>query len=244
MFMRPLLALPFTIVPSPNQVRLIAGEDFRYTLSGAALGTWLPTWMPLLDGTRTLDELVTLLPEERRTAARQLVERLYGERVVVDAPATAAFNPGVAPPALLFQDGLDYHAALQFNRRCLAEKTPWLWMTSAPLGRGYLSPLFLPDAGPCLACLFATFQRLSPAPELYDVLIRHAQNGGVIQPSPAAPHVVAVLRELVSWKLELAKQTEPGAALFRLHVVEAATMEVASYRVFVDPECPDCGGRR
>jgi bacteriocin biosynthesis cyclodehydratase domain-containing protein len=242
--MRPCLTLPFTIVPSANQVRLIAGEDFRYTLDGPALETWLPAWLPLLDGGHTLDELLALLPEERRGGARQLVERLYGERVLIDGPAAAAFAPCRAAPRVLLQDRLDYDAALRFNRERLDDKTPWLWATTGPMSRGYVGPLFLPDAGPCMACLFTTFHRLSPAPEIYDELIRHSRGGGEVRASPAPEHVVAVVRELVRWKEELAQQRESAAALFRLHVVEAATLEVSSHRVFVDPECAACGGRR
>ncbi len=242
--MRPSLAFPFTVVPSANQVRLIAGEDFRYTLNGPALETWLPAWLPLLDGRRTLDELLALLPEERRGGARLLVERLYGERVLVDGSAAAAFTPSAQRPRIFTQDSLDYDAALAVNRACLMERTTWLWATTAPLSRGYVSPLFLPDAGPCLACLLANFRRLSPAPELYDDLIRHKQNSGDIQPSPAPPPVAAVVRELVQWKADLAERENPSAALFQLHVVEAATMEVSAHRVFVDPECSACRGQR
>ena len=50
--MRPCLALPFTIVSAANQVRLIAGEDFRYTLNGPELETWLPAWLSQFDGRR------------------------------------------------------------------------------------------------------------------------------------------------------------------------------------------------
>ena len=242
--MRPSLALPFTIVPSANQVRLIAGEDFRYTLTGTGLETWLPAWLPLLDGRRTLEELLGLLPEERRRATKALVERLTGERVLVDSPASAAFTPSASRPRIFTQDCLDYEATLAVNRAYLTERISWLWTTTAPLSRGYVSPLFLPDTGPCLACLLANFRRLSPAPELYDDLIRHKQQGGAIRPSPAPPPVVAVVRELVEWKAELAERENPPAALFRLHVVEAATMEVSAHRVFVDPKCAACRGQR
>jgi bacteriocin biosynthesis cyclodehydratase domain-containing protein len=268
--MRPCLALPFTIVPSPDQVRLLAGEDFRYTLNGPALDTWLPAWLRLIDGRRTVDELLALLPEERRPVARRLVERLYDERVLVEGPASAAFLPccpglriegdGILVDSLrslhqhtrpdelalrvFCQDRLDYDAALRFNHRCLDENRSWLWATCGALSRGYVSPLFLPDAGPCLACLFSSFRRLSPAPELYEELLRHAQGGGVIPPSPVSPRLTAVLCQLVLWKAELAQQKEPEAVLFRLHVIEAATMEVSSHRVFVDPACTECRGRR
>ena len=36
----------------------------------------------------------------------------------------------------------------------------------------------------------------------------------------------------------------PPAALYRLHALEVATLEVTAHRVFADPECPACRGRR
>ena len=42
---RPCLALPFTFLSSPDRVRLVAGEDFRYTLDGPRIETWLPQWL-------------------------------------------------------------------------------------------------------------------------------------------------------------------------------------------------------
>src|SRR5450755_1293000 len=75
---RPCLALPFTVLPGPDRVRLIAGEDFRYTLAAPGLETWLPDVLSQLDGRRTLDELLAALPADRHDAARQLLARLYG----------------------------------------------------------------------------------------------------------------------------------------------------------------------
>src|SRR5207302_70111 len=46
---RPCLALPFTVLTAQDRVRLVAGEDFRYTLTGPGLETWLPDWLPTLD---------------------------------------------------------------------------------------------------------------------------------------------------------------------------------------------------
>jgi hypothetical protein len=86
---RPCLAPGFSILPGPDRVRLVAGEDFRYTLTGPGLETWLPAWLPALDGSRTAEEWLGQLPPERRDPARQLLARLYGERVVLDGPAAA-----------------------------------------------------------------------------------------------------------------------------------------------------------
>jgi bacteriocin biosynthesis cyclodehydratase domain-containing protein len=264
---RPCLALPFTVLTAPDRVRLVAGEDFRYTLTGPGLDVWLPPWLATLDGRRTLDDLLSLLPDSHRATAREVLEGLYGERVLVDGPAAAAhvsaryrlvaegagplregLEGDAGPDALtlpvLCQDRLDYEEALRFNRHCLSGTAPWFWLTCGPLSRGYVSPAFLPDAGPCLACLLSNFRRLSPAPEFYDELTEHARSGKPIAPVPFPPHGAALLRQLLLWKVELLGQPDPPAALYRLHVLEAATLEVTAHRVFVDPECAECRGRR
>jgi bacteriocin biosynthesis cyclodehydratase domain-containing protein len=262
---RPRLALPCTFLSGPDQVRLVAGEDFRYTLSGPGVEQWLPAFLGRLQGGETLAEAVARLDEGRRGLALQLAGRLYGERVLVDGPAAAA-HPGevgllvvegegalVAPLTkategetarelrVLCQDRLDYNAALQFNARCRRGTAPWLWVTYGPMSRGYVSPLFLPDAGPCLACLLGHFERLSPSPELYCELTEHARHGGRIEPAPFPAEGVAVLEALVRWKAAFAGRREPPPALYRLHVLEVETMEVETHRVFVDPECRECG---
>src|SRR5262249_58837710 len=86
-------ALPFTILLDRDVVRLVAGEDFRYTLSGPGLGGWLPGWLAGLDGKTPLDEALSRLPEACRGTAQQLVDRLYGERVLIDGTAAAAHAP-------------------------------------------------------------------------------------------------------------------------------------------------------
>jgi bacteriocin biosynthesis cyclodehydratase domain-containing protein len=267
---RPCLALPFTFLTGPDQVRLIAGEDFRYTLTAPGLELWLPAFLPGLDGRRSLDELLCCLPGEYREAAKHLLARLYGERLLIDGPAPAAHRAAtyrlkvegdgifsaevqlvggqaaddLAVAEVLVQDGLDYHAALGFNDRALKGRRPWLWLSVGPMNRGYVSPVFLPDAGPCLACLLTQFQRLSPAPELYDDLENHAREGKAIRPVPFPSHGRAVLRHLLLWKVELLGEPEPSAALFQLHVLEVGTLEVSAHRVFADPECQACSRRR
>jgi bacteriocin biosynthesis cyclodehydratase domain-containing protein len=267
--LRPCLALPFTILRDRDQVRLIAGEDFRYTLTAPGLDTWLPDWLPVLDGRLRLDDALGRVPEPNREAARELVAQLYGERVLIDGPAVKAHIPhrftlllegdgllreslphadnqapsGTTIPVLC-QDTLDYDAALRFNRRCLQGPTPWLWLTCGPLQRGYLSPAFLPDAGPCLACLLGHFQRLSPVPDLYAALIEHAQQGRALTPSPFPARAATLLCDLLLWKAELLGEPDPPAALYRLHVLEVATLEITSHRVFVDSECPECRAHR
>lgn len=264
---RPRLALPFTVLTAVDTVRLVAGEDFRYTLNGPGLDRWLPGLLALCDGRRTLNELLNGLVAETKDKAKQVLDRLYAERVLVDGTAqdahvATAFHIAVEgsgaladalnePPAadaprspklqLLCQDRLDYEEALQFNRRCLKGHDPWMWATTGPMSRGYVSPPFLPGAGPCLACLIRHFQRLSPASELYDALIDHGRQGRAFEPVPFPEQGIGILKELVRWKLGLLPRSDPPAVLYRLHVLEVETMEVTAHRVFLDPECPECG---
>jgi bacteriocin biosynthesis cyclodehydratase domain-containing protein len=267
---RPRLALPFTILTGPDTVRLVAGEDFRYSFTAPALETWLPDWLAGLDGSAKLDDAVGRLPDAHRAAARRLADRLYGERVLIDGtaadahvagecrltfvgsarwiPAEAgshASSPAIPPEHLTVfcQDRLDYREALQFNRERLASGERWFWATTGPMGRAYVSPLFLPDAGPCLACLLNHFRRLSPVADLYDDLTARAAAGGEIPAVPFPPPAVEIVRQMTVWKAGLVAETQAPAALYRLHVLEVGTLEVSSHRVIVDPECPACGRR-
>jgi bacteriocin biosynthesis cyclodehydratase domain-containing protein len=264
---RPRLAQPFTILKDRDTVRLVAGEDYRYTLTGPGLDGWLPEWLAGLDGRTPLDEALGRLPEACRGPARQLVDRLYGERVLSNGIATdahiagryrlapegsaawaAGWRPAAGDAALralpaLCQDRLDYDEALRFNQRCLETGTPWLWASTGPMSRAYVGPLFLPDAGPCLSCLLYHFRRLSPVPELYDALANHARAAGPVAVVPFPAPAAAMVQQLLLWKAALAEESEAPAALYRLHVLEVASLEVSSHRVFVDPECPECRGR-
>jgi bacteriocin biosynthesis cyclodehydratase domain-containing protein len=265
---RPCLALPFTFLPAPGRVHLLAGEDFRYTLAGPGLDDWLPGWLSCLDGTLSLEQALERVPGQQRNSARDLLARLYGERIVIDGPARSAHLPvryqlaaeGSTPwqgklaptpeeaelPALptLCQDRLDYHETLRFNQRCLAGGQPWFWVSTAALMRGYVSPAFLPEAGSCLHCLLRHFQRLSPVPEFYAELIEHGRRGGTFSPSPFPPRGIDILVDVLRWKVDLLAEANPPAALFQLHVLEVGTLEVSAHRVFLDPECPSCQGRR
>ncbi len=262
---RPRLALPFTVLAEPGVVRLVAGEDFRFTLRAAALDAWLPALLRRCDGRCSLDDLLASLPEPQRTPARSLFERLYGERVLVDGPTSAAHRavtcqlvvegtgplverlagsvvrdePDPRPVLHVFcQDRLDLAAALHVNRRMRSGGARWVWVSTGPLTRGYVSPVFLPHVGPCLGCLLRHFRMLSPAPEIHDAL----SHGVAVEPVAFPDGGLAVLEGLVRWKARLLAEPEPTAALYRLHVLEVDSLEVASHRVFVDPECPECGG--
>ena len=84
------LALPFTTLTGRDTVRLIAGEDFRYSLTGAGLEAWLPQFLSQMDGRQTLETALGDLSRDRRDAALEVVERLYGERALVDGTAAEA----------------------------------------------------------------------------------------------------------------------------------------------------------
>src|SRR5262249_4122285 len=89
----PRLALPVTVLAGPDTVRLGGGGGFPYTAAGPGLEGWLPGWLAGLDGRTPLDEALARLPEDRRGPAGQLVERLYGERVLADGTAADAHAP-------------------------------------------------------------------------------------------------------------------------------------------------------
>jgi bacteriocin biosynthesis cyclodehydratase domain-containing protein len=262
---RPRLAYPFTILAQPDTVRLVAGEDYRYTLADVGLDRWLPAFLHRLTGRDTLATLLASLPADYHAPALELVRQLYGERVLVDGPASAAHtarrhrmvargdnalaamltfstSSEAGELMVLCQDTLDYEVALRCNRDCRQRGVPWLWASTAALTRGYVSPLFLPDAGPCFGCLLRSFQRLSPAPELYDALQHHARAGGTFQPATFPADGVLALQSVIRWKLIQAEMEQPGAALYRLHVLDLEAMEIGTHRVFRDPECPDCSG--
>src|SRR5437667_10236074 len=87
---RPRLAYPFTVLTQPDIVRLVAGEDYRYTLNAAGLERWLPDLLGRCTGRETVTALLSGLSPEQRAPAERIIERLYGERVLVDGPAAAA----------------------------------------------------------------------------------------------------------------------------------------------------------
>lgn len=264
---RPRLAYPFTILTEPDRVRLVAGEDYRYTLTAPTLDSWLPQLLDRLTGKHTLAELLTPLTPAQRESAMQIVTHLYGERALVDGAAADAHEArnyaaviegqgqlydllsaglsstesNAAGRLLVYcQDRLDYEAAVGISRRCRSEKAALLWTSYGAMNRAYVSPLFLPDTGPCFGCLLRTFQRLSPAPEIYDALRGQARAQEPIAPVEFPPEGLLVLHGLCLWKLREAERADPDPGLYRLHVLEREHFEVTTHRVFVDPSCPEC----
>ena len=89
-----------------------------------------------------------------------------------------------------------------------------------------------------------SFQRLSPAPEIYDALREHAQQNKAITPVDFPYEGLLMLQGVLLWKLHEAEREFPGPALYRLHVLEREHFEVSTHRVFIDPLCPECGKER
>jgi bacteriocin biosynthesis cyclodehydratase domain-containing protein len=260
-------AFPFAILTKADTVRLVAGEQFRYTLRSTSLEEWLPQLLRNFEREIEWRPLLEHVPCEHRQRALEIISRLYGERVLLEAngepprpePPSAWMVEGhgelsqrlreVIPTVsssacsaiILCQDSLDYRAALEFNRRCRASSAvAWLWISSGPMSHGFVSPVFRRNAGGCLGCLLRNFQRLSPAPEIYQHLMEHSSAGGELPPVPFPAAGLDVLVALARWKIDSLAQLEPLMGLYRLHVVETMTMECTTHRVFRDPHCPDC----
>ena len=259
--MRPRLAAGFSVVPGGDTVWLVAGEDVRLALRGDAVTSWLPGVLAACNGTRTLDDVVAIAPADRRDDARDMLAGLVGERALVDGGALLAHQAtpvawevegtGALAGALrlrapgggvrvLAQDTLELGAALATNDRRLAERARWLWVTIGPASRAFIGPVFLPDAGPCLACLIDHFRLRSPVPALYDALVAHP---GPFAPAALEPAALAVVADLVAYKLALVAHEPAPPALYAVHVFELATLEVSSHRVLINPECPACATR-
>jgi len=173
-------AFPFAILTKPDTVRLVAGEEFRYTLRSPSLDQWLPRFLSHFNSEVEWRLFLNQLPGERQQHALEIITRLYGERVLLEGngepprlpsplrwvvegsgklserlrAAVPDVSANAAPLAVLCQDVLDYAAAQDFNRRCRRSgPAGWLWVSCGPMGRGYVSSVFRPDAGPCLGCL-------------------------------------------------------------------------------------------
>ena len=260
--MRPRLAPHFTCVVAERVVWLVAGEDVRYRIDPGGDPSWLAGAIARCDGSRTLAAIVAEAPHAVRADAETVLQRLYEERVLVDGAASeahAAAAPGCrvigasrvaelvraattdGPIELFVQDTLDHGALLAHNLAALAARRRWMWITTGAASRAYVGPLFVPDAGPCAACLLVHFKRLSPAPELYDALIAHGERGQGFTPSVLPAAALEVTAALVRWKLELAAQPVATPALYALHVIELGTVTVSSHAPIRDPECAACG---
>lgn len=255
-------AMPFTVIAEPGCVRLVGGEELRFTLRAPGIEAWLPPLVAALSAERPppLAAALDALPAPARPAAERLVARLLAERALVegdprprpaphrleiegDGPVASALRGAPPPDAgapllrVLVQDTLDLAAALAFDRAARGGADAWLWITTGPAARALVSPVFLPDGGPCAGCLLAAFRRLSPAPELHDALRAHAARGGAFARTPPPPEAAAAIAALAGWKARALAEPDPPAALFALHVLELATFEVSLHPVPLDPDC-------
>ena len=264
---RLMLSHACTVIAQPDVVLLVAGEDLRYALRGEKIERWAPKLLAELKEARSLDELLGAFKGNERAEARQLIERLYGERAVVDAPAeksakTSRYHIALLGKGELFtslqsklsrqnsattqalnvfcQDTLNFEEALQFNRCAISAGTPWMWLSSGAVMRAFISPLFIPPAGPCFECLLSTFSRLSPAREVYQALARHAAEDGAFEPATLSLHMVEVVSNLLLWKISVAAEEPQIPALFRLHVIERDSLETSSHKIYCDPLCAAC----
>jgi bacteriocin biosynthesis cyclodehydratase domain-containing protein len=172
----------------------------------------------------------------------RLAERVRARLPLAEERVSAPDEAGQAGERLLVlcQDTLDYRAGREQSAELRCAGRAQIWVSSGPIARALVSPLFLPEASPCFECLLSHFLRLSRAPDLTRALYTSGLellDGGAEAFSDRALGMVA---ELVASKCALATELEPAAALFRLHAFELATLEVSSHPVSPDPECPVC----
>ena len=260
-------AFPFAILARPDTVRLIAGEELRYTLRSPSLDEWLPQFLRSFQEEIEWRSLLNQLPSELHEPALQIITRLYSERVLLEGngesepisspvrcvvegsgnlserlrAAVPAVSGSAAHVAVLGQESLDYATALDFNRRARRSSAAgWLWVSCGAMGRGFVSALFRPQSGPCLECLIRNFQRLSDTPAIYEHLIEHSRSGGQMPQACFPAAAIDFLAALARWKIERSAETEPPSGVYRLHVVEVDTMECTTHRVFRDLHCPEC----
>lgn len=160
---------------------------------------------------------------------------------VVAGPATVGRGGASGDALVVFvQDRLDHAAVLAHNRTALATGQRWLWVTTGPGARAYVSPLFVPDAGPCAECVLVHFKRLSPVPALYDAVIAHGEAGAAMPVSQMAEPVIALALAVTVGKLALAGAPVAVPALFALHVIEARDLAVSLHVPIADRDCAAC----
>jgi bacteriocin biosynthesis cyclodehydratase domain-containing protein len=103
---RPLLAPWFRVVGDGERLLLEHAQSL-VVLEGAAVRTLLPALIPLLDGTRTIDELAQTVGPAVRPAIECALDVLSARGVVVEGPdAPLRSRPGARAAAALFGIGL------------------------------------------------------------------------------------------------------------------------------------------
>jgi len=86
-------AFPFAILTKPDTVRLVAGEEFRYTLRSPSLEQWLPQLLSSFAREVEWRPLLNQLPCERHQQALEIISRLYGERVLLEGNGDHSHMP-------------------------------------------------------------------------------------------------------------------------------------------------------
>lgn len=234
------LAPGFGVTTGDACVWLVAGEDVRYRLD-VADPTWLARVLGALLTPSTLEAAIARAPAAHRDDARELLADLMSERVLVEADAVAVASVvGMTSDIAVFrQDTLDLAALLAHNRAMIAGRRRWLWVTTGPAARAYVSPLFVPNAGPCAECLLVHFKRLSPVPDLYDALVADDPQRALAPAAMPAP-ALAIVDALVAWKCALTAEPVATPALYALHVLELRELTVTSHVPLADLECAAC----
>ena len=75
-----------TVIADGESVHLIAGEDVRYSLRAGVCASSLAALLLRCDGRHSLETLLLELSDADRSGTRPIIERLYGERLLIDGP--------------------------------------------------------------------------------------------------------------------------------------------------------------
>ena len=103
---RPLLSLPFTVLAGADLVRLVAGEDHRYTFTAPGIDQWLPGLLAGCTGGDTIESLLAGVAADGRPLAIEVLQRLFDERILCDGPAEQACSASPAVWSLAGQGRL------------------------------------------------------------------------------------------------------------------------------------------
>ena len=121
----PYLAPWYRVAAGESQIVLEYGQRV-VALQGGAVRTLLPALLPLLDGTRTVDEIVAVLGEPARPAVEQALERLDAHGLLLEGPPSPDDEPSPQ------RETIAVLTALQAGRRRVAD-------TAASLRSGSVS---------------------------------------------------------------------------------------------------------
>jgi bacteriocin biosynthesis cyclodehydratase domain-containing protein len=263
-------AFPCTFVNDMGRIWIVAGEDVRISIDAPRTAEWVLPLLRSIDGAATIRTLIEERPAQFRKDAVELIARLKSERLLIDVSAPSSRSEsekftlkilgsgavfeklraavrgreGERQLIVLCQADLNYQEARNFSRECQAADSPYAWISHGARTRAFVSPVFLPDSGPCLECLLDNFESLSPLPELYEALAGHAARNGEFAPVEIPAHTGEILGEILLEKIRLLETGSNAPAVFRLHVLEMANLGVETHRLLRDPACRSCSMRR